>query len=147
MSSRIGYFLRFSRNAAFVDRSFRSTPLLYTSSETLQARSSNFLTFFLRVLQHIGNQQLVSRKKVMGAYPRLAYIRYTRARKAAWGGLGRMGRPGARPGSCQVAVAWQRSWPGGRSPHMILLYQVMHGTRNIARICRVSNRAKSPKIG
>ena len=46
-----------------------------------------------------------------------------------------------------VAASWRCVWWRGRSPHMILLYQVRHGTRNIARICRVSNRAKSPKIG
>ena len=49
-----------------------------------------------------------------------------------------------------VAVAWRR-WRGGvvawRSPYMILLYQLVQGTRNIARLCRMSSRAKSPKIG
>ena len=36
---------------------------------------------------------------------------------------------------------------GGRAPHMILLYQFMQGTRNIAWRFRMSSRAKSPKIG
>ena len=111
-SSRIGYFFRFQRTRRLVLTLLTSTPLLYTATRILQAALVIFFDFFLRVLQTVDTQQLVSLKKVMGAYLRLAYIRYTRARvRWRWRSV------------VAVAVAVGRGGgvvPGGRSPHMIL---------------------------
>ena len=101
----------------------------------------------------------------MGAYPRLAYIRYTRARVrrlavvvAGMAAVAAVRLVAWRSWRC---VWWRRRGRGAvglgrwRSPldgaadrtHMILLYQFVQETRNIARLCRMSSRAKSPKIG
>ena len=71
----------------------------------------------------------------MGADTRFAYIRYTRARVRRLAVVAAVGR--GRGGLAAAAVR----------AHMILLYQVIQGTRNIARLFRMSSRAKSQKIG
>ena len=81
-------FFKISRNAAFVDRSFRSTLILYHRSALLQVALAIFFNFFSLTLASCLHSTTCVVKKKLWARIQPCLYRYTRAR-VRWRGGGR----------------------------------------------------------